>query len=117
MILGSKLWACQVGIQRDLQLRCPNLDQLASPPTPFQRKTKCGLPCCVSSDNGVASDQHPSCFAPNVFLEVPRLGLLADEQDKAPNLIVPMLGRPIICLWQLPDEGLCELWHLSVFCR
>ncbi len=56
-------------------------------------------------------NERATGLAAHVLLEIPALGGLADEEDKAAYLGVPVLGRPIFREGQLAHLGLVQLWH------
>ena len=57
------------------------------------------------------TNEHATGLAHHVLLEIPALGGLADEEDKAAYLGVLVLGRPIFREGELAYIGLVQLWH------
>lgn len=113
--LRAELWSRKIGIHGDRKCRSADLDILAGPSTPMQGKTKSRLSGRIRRNHGKTPDQNSARLTADILLEIPGLRLLADKENKAPDLAVPVLGGPLFGLWNLASEGFCELWHFVSF--
>ena len=114
--LRSQPGAREIDLHRGLKRWRANLDFLAGTPAPFQGKPERRLSCGVRRNNWEPSDQNTPGLTANVFLKIPGLGLLPDEENETPDLAVPVLvWSPAFVCGNLARERLCELWHFVGF--
>ena len=115
MSVRAKLWARQVRLHSFLQCRRPDLDRFAYTSAPLQGKSERRLPCRRRLDHRMPTDQNPLSATANVSLIVPGFGALADEENEALDLSIPVLLGALLGVWKLAYEGLSEFRHTAGF--